>query len=169
MFPGNGSRMANLILGFNPINSLPKDVFSDMTLLESLHLDGIVIDNIDVDHFIILQKLKFIYFIKFRYCHFAAHVRVCRPITDGLSSAKHLLVFPVLRSAVWIVALVCCCGNIVVLIWRHISQRETKIVSIFIKNLSGRCQLYSIASYYNSHTMSTNISQSVYILHIASR
>ncbi|KAG9510447.1 Relaxin receptor 1, partial [Fragariocoptes setiger] len=129
-------RLTKLKLGHNPIRSLDTDVFSDLPTLGSLDLSEVVIDNIDERHFAHLKQLHFIYFIKFRYCHFASHVRVCRPLTDGLSSAQHLLVFPVLRFAVWIVALVCCIGNIVVLIWRHVSRREDRIVSVFIKNLS---------------------------------
>lgn len=141
MFPGKGIKLEKLKLDFNPITSLPVDVFDGMTELVKLYLDGITINNISVDHFENrnLNNLRMITFIKYRYCHFARNVRVCRPNTDGVSNDEHLLIYPFLRYAVWIVAFVCCCGNVSVLIWRLISKHENKSVSIFIKNLSGEC------------------------------
>lgn len=78
----------------------------------------------------------FRYFVKFSYCLFAPHVRICHPFTDGLSSLQHLLVYPLLRFTVWIVAFLTCVGNVVVLIWRTLSEKEDSILSLFIKNLS---------------------------------
>lgn len=92
--------------------------------------------NIDEKHFESMHSLKFIYFIKFRYCQYASHVRVCRPLTDGLSSEKHLLVYPFLRMSIWFVTLATCVGNSIVLIWRSVSTKEDQILSLFIKNLA---------------------------------
>ena len=136
MFP---DKLERLWLSYNPLNSLPVDVFDGMEQLKNLDLEGFPIDNISVDHFENrnLVNLTFISFSKYKYCHFARTVRVCTPKSDGTSDDKHLLKYPFLQYAVWVVAFVCCSGNISVLIWRLLSKHENKHVSIYIKNLSG--------------------------------
>lgn len=114
---------------------LPANAFTEIVHLKSLNLSHIEFVHLDKETFSYL-KLDFIYFEKFRYCHYAAHVRVCRPLTDGLSSAEELLAFPVLKYAVWIVASVCSLGNVFVLLWRSISAHEDRTLSLFVKNLS---------------------------------
>lgn len=125
-----------LYLSGNPINSLPTDAFRDVMELKSLNLTQMEFSNLERETFAYLRHLEFIYFEKFRYCHYAAQVRVCRPITDGLSSIEELLAFPILKCAVWIVALVCSLGNVFVFVWRSISPHEDRTLSLFIKNLS---------------------------------
>ncbi|XP_064481569.1 relaxin receptor 1-like isoform X2 [Ornithodoros turicata] len=120
----------------NPIKALPVILFHNLPNLYSLNLTGVEISNIDIRHFRHLPKLEFIYFKKFHYCSYAPYVRICMPKTDGLSSTEHLLVWPVLRLSVWIVALTTCAGNSVVLTWRVLSKKEDRVLSLFIKNLS---------------------------------
>ncbi|EEC05720.1 adenosine A3 receptor, putative [Ixodes scapularis] len=76
------------------------------------------------------------YFKKFHYCSYAPYVRICMPKTDGLSSTEHLLVWPVLRLSVWVVAFTTCTGNSVVFAWRFLAKKEDRVLSLFIKNLS---------------------------------
>lgn len=128
--------MKKIDLSLNPIKVLPVMLFHDLRCLNSLNLSGIEISNIDIRHFRHLPKLEFIYFKKFHYCSYAPYVRICMPKTDGLSSTEHLLVWPVLRLSVWIVALTTCAGNSVVLTWRVLSKKEDRVLSLFIKNLS---------------------------------
>lgn len=125
-----------LDLAGNQFRSLPDDAFDEITHLESLNLTHISFDYVQRDTFSRLRELEFIYFAKFRYCHYANHVRVCLPSTDGLSSVKELLAFSTLKYAVWIVAFVCSIGNVLVFIWRTISPHEDKTLSLFVKNLS---------------------------------
>ncbi|GFT73677.1 relaxin receptor 1 [Nephila pilipes] len=125
-----------LNLEFNMISSLPTTIFRGLSVLKSLDLQGIHIDNINVQMFHPLAELKFIYFKKFVYCSYAPYVRVCYPKTDGLSSTEHLLVFPALRMSLWVVALMTCAGNTLVLSWRVLSRKEDKVLSLFIKNLA---------------------------------
>ncbi|XP_029836931.1 relaxin receptor 1 [Ixodes scapularis] len=123
-------------LSQNPIKSLPATLFHDLRSLNSLNLSGIEISNIGIRHFRHLPKLEFIYFKKFHYCSYAPYVRICMPKTDGLSSTEHLLVWPVLRLSVWVVAFTTCTGNSVVFAWRFLAKKEDRVLSLFIKNLS---------------------------------
>ncbi|XP_037568867.2 relaxin receptor 1 [Dermacentor silvarum] len=123
-------------LSANAIKTLPVTLFHNLRSLNSLNLSGIEINNIEIRHFRHLPKLEFIYFKKFQYCSYAPYVRICAPKTDGLSSTEHLLVWPVLRLSVWVVALTTCAGNSVVLAWRLLSKKEDRVLSLFIRNLS---------------------------------
>lgn len=132
----NKLNLQRLFLGGNPLATLPVDAFREITQLKSLDLFHIDFDYLTREVFSYLKQLEFIYFKKFRYCHYATHVRVCKPITDGLSSVEELLAFPILKYAVWIVALVCSLGNIFVFIWRSVSPHEDRTLSLFVRNLS---------------------------------
>ncbi|KAL3221079.1 hypothetical protein MRX96_029693 [Rhipicephalus microplus] len=123
-------------LSANAIKTLPVTLFHNLRSLNSLNLSGVEINNIEIRHFRHLPKLEFIYFKKFQYCSYAPYVRICAPKTDGLSSTEHLLVWPVLRLSVWVVALTTCAGNSVVLAWRLLSKKEDRVLSLFIRNLS---------------------------------
>lgn len=125
-----------LYLGGNPLEPLPTDAFQEIIHLKSLNLTHVDFDHIKNGTFSYLTQLEFIYFAKFHYCHYATHVRVCRPITDGLSSVEELLAFPILKYAVWIVASVCSLGNVFVFIWRSVSSHEDRTLSLFVRNLS---------------------------------
>lgn len=127
--------ITRLYLSYNPFRSLPRDAFRELLQLRSLNLTGVEFDQIDKETFAGLE-LSFIYFERFRYCHFASHATVCLPLTDGLSSTRELLVFPILKNAVIIVALVCCLGNVFVFIWRSVSPHEHYTLSLFVRNLS---------------------------------
>jgi hypothetical protein len=56
----------------------------------------------------------------------------------GVSSLKHLLVKPILRVTVWVVAAVTCVGNGMVLWGRFSARDENKVHSLVIKNLAGK-------------------------------
>lgn len=129
-------KIEKLDLAGNQLDTLPSDAFDDIIHLESLNLTFIEFSYLQRETFAGLRELVFIYFEKFRYCHYANHVRVCFPSTDGLSSARELLAFSTLKYAVWIVAFVCIVGNILVFIWRTISPHEDQTLSLFVKNLS---------------------------------
>ncbi|GFQ90668.1 relaxin receptor 1 [Trichonephila clavata] len=132
-------KLKNLIklnLEFNMISSLPITIFRGLDSLKSLDLQGFDLENIDIQMFHPLTELKFIYFKKFMYCSYAPFVRICLPRTDGLSSTENLLVFPALRMSVWVVALMTCAGNTLVLSWRFLSIKEDRVLSLFIKNLA---------------------------------
>lgn len=132
----NLKNLSKLKLEYNPLTSLPVEIFHSLINLKSLNLSGIEIENINIHHFKSLKNLEFIYFRKFLYCSYAPHVRNCMPKTDGLSSIDHLLVWPMLRFSVWIVALTTCMGNTIVLTWRVLSRKEDHVLSLFIKNLA---------------------------------
>ncbi|XP_022666442.1 relaxin receptor 1-like isoform X3 [Varroa destructor] len=128
--------LSTLNLANNPITYLHVDIFVHNRNLTSLNLSGLELENIDVAHFHQLQDLKFIYLKKFQYCSYAPYVRICFPKTDGVSSTEHLLVWPILRLSVWVVAVSTCAANSVVFAWRVISKKEDRVLSLFIKNLS---------------------------------
>jgi hypothetical protein len=56
---------------------------------------------------------------------------------QGVSSLKHLLVKPILRVTVWVVAAVTCLGNGLVLWGRFSSRDENRVHSLVIRNLAG--------------------------------
>lgn len=125
-----------LYLGGNPLKPLAIDTFREIEHLKSLNLQHVDFSYIQPGTFAYLTRLEFIYFEKFIYCHYANHVRVCRPLTDGLSSVQELLAFPVLKYAVWIVASVCSLGNVFVFVWRSVSPHEDRTLSLLVRNLS---------------------------------
>ncbi|KAG1674016.1 Relaxin receptor 2 [Nymphon striatum] len=127
-----------LKLDNNPIKMLPKTVFDSVKNLQSLYLRDMEISNLAIRTFKETEKLKIIHFKKFRYCSFAPHVRICEPRTDGLSSTEHLLVKPILRVCVWVVAAVTCIGNFLVLLGRFLATHDEpgRMSMMFIKNLS---------------------------------
>lgn len=129
--------LRSLDLSINPlIDHLPLQLFHDQRLLKSLNLTGFSISNINRYHFSRNRNLTHLYFSRFKYCLFAPQVRICHPSSDGVSSREHLLVYPILRVSVWIVALLTCLGNMTVITWRSVSRNEDAILSLFVKNLS---------------------------------
>ncbi|XP_021942766.1 relaxin receptor 1 isoform X2 [Zootermopsis nevadensis] len=132
----NLTAIMKLSLTDNPLRSIPTELFSTAKHLKSLQLGNIVIDNIAIEMFSHLTALEFVYFDKFYYCTYAPAVRICRPNTDGVSSLKHLLVKPILRATVWMVAAVTCVGNGMVLWGRFSSRDENKVHSLVIRNLA---------------------------------
>ena len=76
------------------------------------------------------------YFDKFYFCAYAKQASVCKPEGDGISSKQNLLGSPLLRVSVWLVAMLACFGNLLVLLGRCLLLREDNpIHSFFIKNL----------------------------------
>ncbi|PNF42877.1 hypothetical protein B7P43_G12895 [Cryptotermes secundus] len=132
----NLTAVMKLSLTNNPLRVLPTQLFSKMKHLKSLQLGHIEIENVGVEIFSHLAALDFVYFGKFHYCTYTPAVRICRPNTDGVSSLKHLLVKPILRVTVWVVAAVTCLGNGLVLWGRFSSRDENRVHSLVIKNLA---------------------------------
>ncbi|XP_053203331.1 relaxin receptor 1-like [Panonychus citri] len=128
--------LRKLNLSYNPLTTLPRHVFKESRELQSIDLTGIEIRNIHPDHFNRTFNLRHVYFSKFRYCMYAPRVRVCRPFSDGVSSVKHLLLYPILRMFVWIVAGITCAGNTLVLVWRSLAKKEHQSLSLLVKNLA---------------------------------
>ncbi|XP_075449302.1 relaxin receptor 2 [Ascaphus truei] len=126
--------LQKLNLGYNPL-SLCVDQFEGLQQLQSLGLEKIEIPNIGTRMFQPMRNLSHIYFKKFRYCSYAPHVRVCTPLTDGLSSFENLLASNVLRVFVWVIACVTCFGNIFVIGMRSLIQSENKTHTMSIKIL----------------------------------
>ena len=70
-------------------------------------------------------------------CRYAPSVIVCKPKTDGISTIYNLLDVSILGVFVWIVGMVTCFGNLLVMICRTAFKEEKNIHSLFIKNLAG--------------------------------
>ncbi|XP_063300941.1 relaxin receptor 2 [Pelobates fuscus] len=126
--------LQKLNLGCNPL-SLNVGQFETMQHLQSLDLEKIEIPNISTRMFLPMKNLSHIYFKKFRYCSYAPHVRVCTPLTDGISSFENLLANTVLRVFVWVIACITCFGNIFVIGMRSLIQSENKTHTMSIKIL----------------------------------
>uniref|UniRef100_A0A8B9Q023 Relaxin family peptide receptor 2 n=1 Tax=Apteryx owenii TaxID=8824 RepID=A0A8B9Q023_APTOW len=127
--------LQKLNLSFNPLSHLCEDQFENFQQLQSLDLKMIEIPNINTRMFQHMKNLSHIYFRKFQYCSYALHVRICTPLTDGISSFEDLLANNVLRVFVWVVACITCFGNLFVVGMKSFIKAENKIHTSSIKIL----------------------------------
>lgn len=101
------------------------------------NLAGISSEYIDFDALNELPNLLYSVFDKFHYCSLAPRVIRCSPQSDGISSLSNLLENPALRYSAWLMAVLTCLGNILVLWVRCTFRDENKNVSTVIRNLAG--------------------------------
>ncbi|XP_071551817.1 uncharacterized protein [Panulirus ornatus] len=135
-FTGLG-RLKTLVLQDNGLSEIEAGTFSVLTSVESMNLEGNKLqDRPETALFEDMTNLEYIYFDEFRLCSLALHVRVCEPKGDGISSVEHLLDSLVLRVSVWVMGVLACAGNLVVLIGRFVVKEPNKVHSFYIKNLS---------------------------------
>ncbi|XP_041366511.1 relaxin receptor 1-like [Gigantopelta aegis] len=124
-----------LDLSRSHIQEIKADVFEPLHNVESLILKENPINRFPSDSFTQLTNLKYAYFDKFYLCAYVPQAQ-CEPYGDGISSQKNLLENVILRVSVWIMAVLGCIGNLVVLLGRCILKEDNQIHSFFIKNLS---------------------------------
>ncbi|XP_068083115.1 relaxin receptor 1 isoform X2 [Anabrus simplex] len=128
--------LSNLMLAWNPFDMVSSELLAPVANLSSLDLQGVHLDNLDVEIFNRLRRLEFVYLTTFYYCTYAAHARTCKPNTDGVSSSDHLLARPILRAMVWLIGSLTCLGNALVL-WGRFSERdENRELSFIVRNLA---------------------------------
>uniref|UniRef100_A0A4X2LMG9 Relaxin family peptide receptor 2 n=1 Tax=Vombatus ursinus TaxID=29139 RepID=A0A4X2LMG9_VOMUR len=134
--------LGELDLSNNMIMDLPHHVFKELKLLQKLmltiffrDLEKIEIPNINTRMFQHMRNLSHIYFKNFRYCSYAPHVRICVPLTDGISSFEDLLANNILRIFVWVIAFITCFGNLFVIGMRSFIRAENKTHAMSIKIL----------------------------------
>nr|XP_020010440.1 relaxin receptor 2 isoform X2 [Castor canadensis] len=127
--------LQKLNLSSNPLLYLHKNQFRSLKQLQSLDLERIEIPNINTGMFQSLKNLSHIYFKNFRYCSYAPHVRICMPLTDGISSFEDLLANNILRIFVWVIAFITCFGNLFVIGMRSFIKAENTTHAMSIKIL----------------------------------
>uniref|UniRef100_A0A5F8GN16 Relaxin family peptide receptor 2 n=1 Tax=Monodelphis domestica TaxID=13616 RepID=A0A5F8GN16_MONDO len=127
--------LQKLNLSYNPLPYLDEDHFKSLKYLQSLDLEKIEIPNINTRMFQHMRNLSYIYFKNFRYCSYAPHVRICIPLTDGISSFEDLLANNILRIFVWVIAFITCFGNLFVICMRTFIRAENKTHAMSIKIL----------------------------------
>ncbi|XP_057563547.1 relaxin receptor 2 [Hippopotamus amphibius kiboko] len=127
--------LQKLNLSSNPLLYLHKNQFESLKQLQSLDLERIEIPNINTRMFQPMKNLSHIYFKNFRYCSYAPHVRICMPLTDGISSFEDLLANSILRVFVWVIALITCFGNLFVIGMRSFIKAENMTHATSIKTL----------------------------------
>ncbi|XP_045618934.1 relaxin receptor 1 [Procambarus clarkii] len=131
------AQLKTLVLQDNGMRHLEQGAFSDLVSVESMNLEGNNLEERpETDVFGEMTSLEYIYFDEFRLCSLALHVRVCEPKGDGISSVEHLLDSLVLRVSVWVMGVLACAGNLLVLIGRLVVKETNKVHSFYIKNLS---------------------------------
>ncbi|XP_045102397.1 relaxin receptor 1-like [Portunus trituberculatus] len=131
------ARLKTLILQDNGVEEVEQGTFSELVSVESMNLQGSHLqDGPQTAVFGNMTSLEYIYFDEFRLCSLALHVRVCEPKGDGISSVEHLLDSLVLRISVWVMGVLACVGNLVVLIGRFVVKEPNQVHSFYIKNLS---------------------------------
>ncbi|XP_049709035.1 relaxin receptor 2 [Elephas maximus indicus] len=127
--------LQKLNLSSNPLGYLHKNQFESLKQLQSLDLERIEIPNISTQMFQPMKNLSYIYFKNFRYCSYAPHVRMCMPLTDGISSFEDLLANNILRIFVWVIAFITCFGNLFVIAMRSFVKAENTTHAMSIKIL----------------------------------
>ncbi|XP_036892961.1 relaxin receptor 2 [Sturnira hondurensis] len=127
--------LQKLNLSSNPLLYLHKNQFESLEQLQSLDLERIEIPNINIHMFQPMRNLSHIYFKNFRYCSYAPHVRICMPLTDGISSFEDLLANNILRICVWVIAFITCFGNLFVIGMRSFIKAENMTHAMSIKFL----------------------------------
>lgn len=128
--------LRTLDLAGNRIDAMKNDTFWPLVNIQSLNLRNNVFRTCSPSLFAPLHNITHIYFSDFSLCSSALNVRVCEPRGDGISSLAHLLDSVVLRVAVWVVALVACFGNVLVLVGRLVLREPNAVHSFYIKNLA---------------------------------
>ncbi|XP_078513275.1 relaxin receptor 2 isoform X2 [Lissotriton helveticus] len=126
--------LQKLNLASNPLH-LHVNQFDNLHQLQSLDLQRLAIPSIKTRMFVPMRNLSHIYFKNFRYCSYAPHVRVCTPLTDGISTFENLLANVVLRVFVWVIACITCFGNLFVIGMRSFIRSENKMHTLSIKIL----------------------------------
>ncbi|KAM4859850.1 relaxin receptor 2 [Thomomys bottae] len=127
--------LQKLNLSSNPLLYLHKNQFGNLKQLQSLDLERIEIPNINTRMFQPMKNLSHIYFKNFRYCSYVPHVRICMPLTDGISSFEDLLANNILRIFVWVIAFITCFGNLFVIAMRSFIKAENTTHALSIKIL----------------------------------
>ncbi|XP_012665460.1 relaxin receptor 2 isoform X2 [Otolemur garnettii] len=127
--------LQKLNLSSNPLLYLHKNQFESLKQLQSLDLERIEIPYINTQMFQPMKNLSHIYFKNFRYCSYAPHVRICMPLTDGISSFEDLLANNILRIFVWVIAFITCFGNLFVIGMRSFIKAENTTHAMSIKIL----------------------------------
>ncbi|XP_026972588.1 relaxin receptor 2 isoform X2 [Sagmatias obliquidens] len=127
--------LQKLNLSSNPLLYLHKNQFESLKQLQSLDLERIEIPSINTQMFQPMKNLSHIYFKNFRYCSYASHVRICMPLTDGISSFEDLLANNILRIFVWVIAFITCFGNLFVIGMRSFIKAENMTHATSIKIL----------------------------------
>lgn len=120
----------------NNLDVIPNETFWPLGNMRSLNLRKNVFQTCSPALFEPLPNITHLYFSEFSMCSSALHVRVCEPRGDGISSLAHLLDNVVLRVSVWVVALVACFGNVLVLVGRMVLREQNDVHSFYIKNLA---------------------------------
>ncbi|KAK3850359.1 hypothetical protein Pcinc_042933 [Petrolisthes cinctipes] len=126
-----------LTLQYNGLRDIEMGTFSELVSVESMNLEGNRLQDMpQTEVFEDMISLEYIYFDEFQLCSLALHVRVCEPKGDGISSVEHLLDSLVLRISVWVMGVLACVGNLLVLVGRLVVKEPNRVHSFYIKNLS---------------------------------
>ncbi|KAL9872967.1 leucine-rich repeat-containing G protein-coupled receptor 3 isoform 4-T4 [Glossina fuscipes fuscipes] len=126
--------LLELSLGYTPLQ-IHSSLLRHLNV-SYLNLTGIPFGSIDFESINVMTNLKYIIYDRFYYCSMTPNVRMCRPISDGLSTFHDLLSKPVLRYSVWIMAFITITGNIMVLWGRFTYRDENVAVAMVIRNLA---------------------------------
>ncbi|MXQ84785.1 hypothetical protein E5288_WYG016727 [Bos mutus] len=124
-----------LILDDNPISRISQRLFTGLNSLFFLSMVNNHLQVLPKQMCAQMPQLNWIYFKNFRYCSYAPHVRICMPLTDGISSFEDLLANNILRVFVWVIAFITCFGNLFVIGMRSFIKAENTTHATSIKIL----------------------------------
>ncbi|KAI4565197.1 hypothetical protein MJT46_009540 [Ovis ammon polii x Ovis aries] len=127
--------LKKIYLNHNCITTLRPGVFKDLHQLTWLSMVNNNLQVLPKQMCAQMPQLNWIYFKNFRYCSYAPHVRICMPLTDGISSFEDLLANNILRVFVWVIAFITCFGNLFVIGMRSFIKAENTTHATSIKIL----------------------------------
>ncbi|XP_041367443.1 relaxin receptor 1-like [Gigantopelta aegis] len=134
-FSGLGN-VTFLLLSYNRIEIIAARAFKDLVNMQSLRILGNKFYHVPTNTFKYTKNLEYIHFRAFYLCAYATTVKTCLPKGDGISSHQNLLDSSLLRVAIWVMAILACIGNGVVLTGRLVLKEDNRIHSFLIRNLS---------------------------------
>ena len=154
------SNLFELDLGYNQLELLNSRSFSDLASLQKLNLGSnrldvlrreyltplqsitqlILVENslsdVTVDVFADISSLKILRSNAFKFCCITPPgVEICTPPADEFSSCKDLMANPTLQICIWILGIISFVGNVFVVVWRILTDRQ-RVSSFFIINLA---------------------------------
>ncbi|XP_028413346.1 G-protein coupled receptor GRL101-like [Dendronephthya gigantea] len=131
-----------LDLTSNKIKKIGRGAFHDLGNLIELNMTYNKVEKIPHETIKELTSLRLLKVDYFNICCIARKINprlTCdytETVREGFSNCNELLKNPFLRYSVWIFGLLALVGNLIVVVWRCISQDTNKVNSFFLTNLA---------------------------------
>ena len=122
------TNLENLNISYNKINTMENNAFKHLQKLRVLDIQQNEITSFGKDSFADLNSLSSLYTDSFMFCCIkpsSLELSNCHPHSDEFSSCSDLMRNEVLRVFIWFIGIFAFFGNILSLVFRFLSERET--------------------------------------------